>query len=160
MNDNNAQLTKTQEEFNNAVTTLEQIELNTQGNVENARNEFKMVNDRLDGLKLEAQLQIDELNATNESYMNGLQEKEYQIVRSNNLDKEKAKLTAEFESEFNRVKEYFKKRLSQIEFLPAALQAVQKQMIVEKELSASIEKNIEILSKKLKKIVMAFILFI
>jgi len=27
MNDNNAQLTKTQEEFNNAVMTLEQIEL-------------------------------------------------------------------------------------------------------------------------------------
>ncbi|XP_060847536.1 interaptin-like isoform X2 [Rhopalosiphum padi] len=152
MNDNNAQLTKTQEEFNNAVMTLEQIELNTQGNVENARNEFKAVSDRLDGLKSEAQQQIDELNDTNESYMNGLQEKEYQIVRSNNLDKEKAKLTAEFESEFNRVKEYFKKRLSQIEFLPAALQAVQKQMIVEKELSASIEKNIEILSKKLKNI--------
>jgi len=36
--------------------------------------------------------------------MNGLKEKEYQIVRSNNLEKEKAKLTAEFESEFNRVK--------------------------------------------------------
>jgi len=33
-------------------------------------------------------------------------------------------------------------------------------MIVEKELSASIEKNIEILSKKLKNIVMAFILLI
>lgn len=93
--------------------------------MENARNEFKAVSDRLDGLKSEAQQQIDELNDTNESvrvsnkitklirsckfnivfqYMNGLQEKEYQIVRSNNLDKEKAKLTAEFESEFNRVK--------------------------------------------------------
>lgn len=36
--------------------------------------------------------------------MNGLQEKEYQIVRSNNLSKEKAKLTEEFESEFNRHK--------------------------------------------------------
>lgn len=36
--------------------------------------------------------------------MNGLKEKEYQIVRSNNLDKEKAKLTTEFEFEFNRVK--------------------------------------------------------
>ncbi|KAF0766982.1 coiled-coil domain-containing protein 83-like [Aphis craccivora] len=152
MNNNNALLTKTQEEFHNAVTKLAQIELDTQGNVENARKEFKIVNDRLEGLKSEAEHQINELNATNESYMNGLKEKEYQIVRSNNLDKEKAKLTAEFESEFNRVKEYFKKRLSQVEFLPAALQAVQKQMVVEKELSTLIEKNIEILSKKLKNI--------
>lgn len=55
------------------------------------------------------------------------------------------------------LKEYFKKRLSQVEFLPAALQAVQKQMIVEKELSTLIEKNIEILSKKLKNIVIAFL---
>lgn len=36
--------------------------------------------------------------------MKGLQEKEYQIVRSKNLYKEKAKLKAEFESEFNRHK--------------------------------------------------------
>lgn len=55
------------------------------------------------------------------------------------------------------MQEYFKKRLSQVEFLPAALQAVQKQMIVEKELSTLIEKNIEILSKKLKNIVIAFL---
>jgi len=55
------------------------------------------------------------------------------------------------------LQEYFKKRLSQVEFLPAALQAVQKQMIVEKELSTLIEKNIEILSKKLKNIVIAFL---
>lgn len=35
--------------------------------------------------------------------MDGIQEKEYQIARYNNLYKEKVKLTAEFESEFNRV---------------------------------------------------------
>lgn len=58
------------------------------------------------------------------------------------------------------LQEYFKKRLSQVEFLPAALQAVQKQMIVEKELSTLIEKNIEILSKKLKNIVIAFLTLI
>ncbi|XP_025194269.1 putative leucine-rich repeat-containing protein DDB_G0290503 [Melanaphis sacchari] len=152
MNNNNAQLTKTQEEFHSAVTTLTQIEMNTQGNVENVRKEFKMVSDRLEGLKSEAKHQINELNTANESYMDGLREKEYQIVRSNNLYQEKTKLTAEFKSEFNRVKEYFKKRLSQVEFLPTALQAVQKQMIFEKELSTSIEKNIEFLSKKLKNI--------
>ncbi|CAI6357113.1 unnamed protein product [Macrosiphum euphorbiae] len=150
MDKNNSQLTKTQEEFYNAVTALAQIESNTLDDVEVVRKEFKDVKDRLDGLKSEAEHQIDELNATNESYMNGLQEKEYQIVRSNNLSKEKAKLTEEFESEFNRHKEYFKKRVSQVEFLPAALQAVQKQMILEKELRTSLEQNVEILSKKLK----------
>ncbi|XP_015372765.1 PREDICTED: golgin IMH1-like [Diuraphis noxia] len=147
---NNAKLIKTQEEFYNAVTTLAQIESNTYDDVEIVRKEFNDVKDRLDGLKLEAEHQIDELNAINESYMNGLQEKEYQIIRSNNLYKEKEKLTAEFESEFNRHKEYFKKRVSQVEFLPAALQAVQKQMIFEKELRTSVERNVEILSKKLK----------
>ncbi|KAL5237034.1 hypothetical protein ACI65C_004444 [Semiaphis heraclei] len=150
MENNNAKLMKKQEEFYNAVATLAQIESNTYDDVEIVRKEFNDVKDRLDGLKSEAEHQIDELNAINESYMNSLQEKEYQVVRSNNLCKEKAKLTAELESEFNRHKEYFKKRISQVEFLPAALQAVQKQMIFEKELRISMEQNVEILSKKLK----------
>lgn len=58
------------------------------------------------------------------------------------------------------VQEYFKKRVSQVEFLPAALQAVQKQMILEKELRTSMEQNVEILSKKLKTIVMPLLLLI
>lgn len=36
--------------------------------------------------------------------MNATYEKEYQKVRANNLCKEKARLTAEFEKEFNRIK--------------------------------------------------------
>jgi len=44
--------------------------------------------------------------------------------------------------------------------LPAALQAVQKQMIIEKELRTSLEQNVEILSKKLKTTVMQFLLLI
>lgn len=52
------------------------------------------------------------------------------------------------------LQEYFKKRVSQVEFLPAALHAVQKKMIFEKELRTSMEQNVEILSKKLKTIVM------
>ncbi|XP_022170353.1 uncharacterized protein LOC111033754 isoform X2 [Myzus persicae] len=152
MQNNNAKLMKTQEEFYNAVTKLKQIESNPYDDMEIVRKEFKEAKDRLDSLKLEAEHQIDILNATNESYMKGLQEKEYQIVRSKNLYKEKAKLKAEFESEFNRHKEYFKKRVSQVEFLPAALHAVQKKMIFEKELRTSMEQNVEILSKKLKTI--------
>lgn len=58
------------------------------------------------------------------------------------------------------VQEYFKKRVSQVEFLPVALQAVQKQMILEKELRTSMEQNVGILSKKLKTIVMPLLLLI
>jgi len=58
------------------------------------------------------------------------------------------------------LQEYFNKRVSQVEFLPAALQAVQKQMIFEKELRNSMEQNVEILSKKLKATVMSLILLL
>jgi len=60
----------------------------------------------------------------------------------------------------NLLQEYFKKRVSQVEFLPAALQAVQKQMILEKELRTSLEQNVEVLSKKLKTTVMQLLLII
>lgn len=49
--------------------------------------------------------------------------------------------------------EYFKKRLRHIEHLPSALQALQEQLAVQREIKTSVEKSIEILSRKLKMMV-------
>lgn len=49
--------------------------------------------------------------------MNAIHEKEYQIIRANNLCKEKDRMTTEFEIEFNRVKVSFIVELFKIDKL-------------------------------------------
>lgn len=49
--------------------------------------------------------------------------------------------------------EYFKKRLAHVEHLPTALQAVNKQLFDQNALKTSVENTVEILSNKLKAIV-------
>uniref|UniRef100_A0A2S2RAA9 Uncharacterized protein n=1 Tax=Sipha flava TaxID=143950 RepID=A0A2S2RAA9_9HEMI len=149
------QFEEVQRDFNEVNSQLAAIEKNTETDEDSKakqRAELDSVKNRSDDLKSIMAHQMDELNEKKKMYMNALRVKEYEIFRASNLCKEKARLTNVYETEFNQIKEYFKKRLNHTNQLPVALFAAQEQLAIQKEIKMSAEKTIEELQKKLKNI--------
>ncbi|XP_050435484.1 uncharacterized protein LOC126842517 [Adelges cooleyi] len=116
-------------------------------------NELKDAKNRVEGLEKIIEMQKCEMEAKNEKYMEMLQRKELKKIQSNELCQERCKREVENEQQFDRVREYFDKRLESIKHFPIAFQAAKEQLFEQKELKKETDRKIECLNDLLKKIV-------